>query len=151
MKVGGGYTPAGFIIDPAVQAQERKINETKVLRQSIKDTRENMQRAEIKKIDMYEVLKASGKEDTIARLLSMTYLMYSIANAYAEEAIDEAEKLGVVRKKLKTRTVNLGVAFDLFDKEYFAMVGREDMKKAFCEDYEMMKKKLDEFMNNHDE
>ena len=150
MKVGGGYTPAGSIIDPAVQAQERKMNEIKVLRQSIIDTRENMQRAEIKKIDMYEVLKASGKEDTIARLLSMTYLMFTIANSYAEEAIDEAEKIGIMRKKLKTRMVNLRVAFDLFDEVFFAMVGREDMKKAFCEDYDMIKKKLDEFMNSQE-
>lgn len=102
-------------------------------------------------VDMYEVLKKSGKGDMIARLLSMTYLTYSIANAYAEEAITEVEKLGIMRKKLKTRTVNLGVAFDLFDKEYWAMAGRPEMKQAFCEDYELLKEKLDIFMNTKEQ
>ena len=100
--------------------------------------------------DVAEALQASGKSDLICRLLSMTYIMYTISNAYAEEAIEEAEKIGIIRKKLKTRTVNLGVAFDLFDKEFFAMTGNDEMRRAFCEDYDMLKEKLDKFMHKND-
>lgn len=97
----------------------------------------------------YQEFKQSGREDKFLRLLSMTYIMHSIANAYAEEAIEMAEEIGIVRKKLKTRIVNLEVAFDLFDKEFYAMTQTESIQKAFCEDYDELKRVLDKYMNSH--
>lgn len=93
---------------------------------------------------------APDKVNAIARPLSMAYMMFSIANSYAEEAANEIEKLGLMHKKIKTRTVNLATAFDLFDKEYFAMIGSEEMKKEFCKEYDMLKRGLDEFMNKQE-
>ena len=123
--------------------KQDKINK---LVKSLTDVRKNTYMVEVRE-EPSNIFGEPDKEDAIARLLSMAYLMFTIANSYAEEAISEVEKLGMMHKKIKTRTLNLATAFDLFDKTYFALIGREDVKKVFCVEYDMLKSKLDEFIH----
>lgn len=82
----------------------------------------------------------------VNKLISMAYLVSTIANAYAEEAVEILEKYALVQKKFKTKVYNLHAAFDAFDKEMFKMINCEEGKKAFCLDYDIVRKLLDDYM-----
>lgn len=90
---------------------------------------------------------ASGENVRVARLISMGYLMYTIANAYNEEAFEILQKYGLMHKKVKTRCCNLAVAFDLFDKEIFSLIKEPDAQMRLCNDYDYFKSVCDKFMN----
>lgn len=51
-----------------------------------------------------------------------------------------------MQKKFKTKVYNLHAAFDAFDKEMFKMINCEEGKKAFCLDYDIVRKLLDDYM-----
>lgn len=91
-----------------------------------------------------------GDSAKVNKLISMAYLMMTIANAYNEEAIEILEKYQLVKKKIKTRMVNLRTAFELYDKQMFELIHKEEGRRALCLDYDIFKKMCDDYMEEED-
>ena len=117
--------------------------EVRQLAKTIKQMEAN--KAEYQRIQAF---RESGQEEKLYRLLSMVYITHSIANAYAEEAVDMVDGVGLLQRKLKEQMMNLETAFDLFDKTFYALCRSDEVQKAFCEDYDILKEALDKFMDN---
>ena len=100
-------------------------------------------------------MRESGDLDRVAKLLSMSYQVFTQANSFAEEAVRLMEEYGVIHKKAKTAANNLMQSFDAYDKVMSDMIkngGSSDPKGAFeqlCFDTEMLGIILDGFMNNN--
>lgn len=96
-----------------------------------------------------QLFAESGDQDRVGRCLAMAYETFSIANAYAEEAIALSEKYGFDVKKLKTKANNLTQSFDAFDKIMSSMFGDNmDAKKQLCYDFDLLRTILNSFMNH---
>lgn len=90
----------------------------------------------------------SGEAETVARCLSMAYLLQSVANSYNEEAIDIMNKYKQVRKKVKTVTNNLMQSFDAYDKVLFSFLQLDEERKQLCDSFDAFKAECDRFMKN---
>lgn len=109
------------------------------------------------KLDFARRLKAmqeSGDLDRLAKLLSITYLMYTKTNEYAEEAVEIMECYDIVHKKVKVTVNNLAQSFNAFDKvmsDILKKGGSGDAYKAFLQlnfDNEMLGELLEAYMYN---
>lgn len=89
----------------------------------------------------------SGDSKRVSVLLSMGYLVQSVANAYNEEAIDIMEKHGLVHKKIKTKINNLTQSFDAYDKAVFSLIDSKEARENLLEDYDTFRGLCDKFMN----
>lgn len=100
----------------------------------------------------YREFIESGDATKAAKLISMAYLVQSIANAYNEDAIELIQKHDLVHKKLKTRIYNLSGAFDLYDKEVSTLIDTEEAKLHLCNDYDYFRAMCDKFLDlNHEQ
>lgn len=89
----------------------------------------------------------SGDSKRVSVLLSMGYLVQSVANAYNEEAIEIMEKHGLVHKKIKTKINNLIQSFDAYDKAVFSLIDSKEARENLLEDYDTFRGLCDKFMN----
>lgn len=88
----------------------------------------------------------SGDSRRVSILLSMGFLVQSVANAYNEEAIDIMEKHNLVHKKIKTKINNLTQSFDAYDKVLFSLIDSQEAREHLMKDYESFKGLCDTFM-----
>ena len=80
--------------------------------------------------------------------------MVKAAEEYAEEANDRLQEYGMMHKKLKMKTTNLMQSFDAYDKLMRAIldpnspanVNHQDGNKIFCEQFEAVRKAMDEIL-----
>ena len=89
----------------------------------------------------------SGANQQCSRLISMAYLLNSIANGYNEQAFDILQSYGLMHKKIKTRCINLNVAFELYNKEIAGLIRQPEAQMQLCNDYDYFKELCDKFMN----
>ena len=91
----------------------------------------------------------SGDQDRFGRALAMAYETFSVANAYAEEAVALAERHGFNVKKIKTKANNLAQSFDAFDKVIFSMFGdNQSAKSQLCNDFDTLRAILDTYRDH---
>lgn len=88
----------------------------------------------------------SGDADKASRLLSMAYLLQSIATAYTDEANDIIHKHGLKHFGIKLYSERLSRAFDLYNRQLNSMIIDEDARQNFCMDYENFELVCREFM-----
>lgn len=92
----------------------------------------------------------SGKSKMVSVYTSMAYLLHSVANEYVEESLDIMEEYDLVHKKLKTRSINLSTAFELYNKTVSGMINghdkAEEAGRELCKDYDVFKETCDRFM-----
>ena len=92
----------------------------------------------------------SGALDRAAKLYSMAYLTFTIANTYVEEANDQLQPYGLVQKKVKTGVNNLMQSFDAYDKVMQSLIGgNQGALSQFCFDSDTLRELLDAFMVNN--
>lgn len=89
----------------------------------------------------------SGDSRRVSILISMGYLVQSVANEYNEEAIKIMENHNLVHKKIKTTSNNLTQSFDSFDKAISQLINTQDAKLQLCSDYGIFKAVCDRYMN----
>lgn len=95
----------------------------------------------------YRSFVLSGDSTRVSVLVSMTYLMQSVANGYAEEAIALMEKHHMVLSKIKTTANNLAQSFNAFDKCCFSLIKTHEAQNILCHDYDNFQAICDHFMN----
>lgn len=88
----------------------------------------------------------SGDSRRVSILLSMGFLVQSVANEYNEEAIKIMENHNLVHKKIKTKINNLTQSFDAYDKALFSLVNTQEARQNLVDDYGSFKKICDTFM-----
>lgn len=97
-----------------------------------------------------EEMKQNGTLDKAAKLLSMAYLTFTTANAYAEQANSLLEPYGVVHKKVKTTVNNLTQSFDAYDNVMQSLIGgNQEALRQLCFDSDTLSDLLDAFMHNN--
>ena len=77
-----------------------------------------------------------GDADRASRLLSMAYLLQSIAIAYTDEANDIIRKHGLMQFAIKMYSERLSKAFDTYNRQIDSMITDEDSRQALCKDFE---------------
>lgn len=107
--------------------------------------KKNAQAAECK--SRLDKMIDSGDLNRMARLLTVAYETYSVADTYCQEAVDIMEKYNFVHKKIKTATNNLSQSFDVFDRVMQSFLD-ENADIQFCRSYETTKEILDACMEN---
>jgi len=115
-------------------SKQKKVNEVRIVK-----TLERLQ-----KLKAFKEGGESGKAD---RLLSMGYLVHTVADAYTEEANEIFAKYGLMSSRVKTAANNLSQSFDAYDKAMSSLIGDERQKVNMCDDYETMRSLCDQFMN----
>lgn len=93
----------------------------------------------------------SKDNDKASRLISMAYMLQSIANEMTAEANALIEKYGLFHFNIKLHANRLEKAFDLYNRQISSMIVSEDVKRMFCDDYEEFRKICDEYMNSDKE
>lgn len=94
--------------------------------------------------------KESGDLDAAAKLMSMAYLTFTVANQYAEQSNDLLEKHGLLVKRLKTAVNNLMQSFDAYDKVMQGLIGgNQGALRQLCFDSDTLSDLLDAFMTNN--
>lgn len=81
------------------------------------------------------------------RLISMAYLVHSVANSLVEDAFDILAKYDSVRGKIKTTSNNVVQSFDTFDKVMRSLIGDQEAKWQFCDDFDEFEAVCIEYMN----
>ena len=95
-------------------------------------------------------MQANGTLDRAAKLFSMAYLTFTIANFYVESANDLLEPYGMVHGKMKTTVNNLMQSFDAYDKVLQKLIGSNDgANRQLCFDSDTLRELLDAFMENN--
>lgn len=92
-------------------------------------------------------MEQSGDLSRMARLLSIAYETFSIANSYAEEATDIMDKYGLKLKNVKTKANNLMQSFDAFHKVFAEIIHGNGLNQL-CDDYDTLKTTIDCFMHH---
>lgn len=87
----------------------------------------------------------SEDNEKCSRLLSMAYLMFSIANEYTEEANDILKKHNLLHFNIKLWSSRLSQTFDKYHNQMKSMM-RGEAKELFCEDYEAFERVCRRFM-----
>lgn len=77
-----------------------------------------------------------GDADKASRLLSMAYLLQSIAISYTDEANAIIRKHGLLQFAVKMYSERLNKAFDMYNRQIDKMITDEDSRIALCEDFE---------------
>lgn len=88
----------------------------------------------------------SKDNDKASRLISMAYLLQSIANEMTEEANALIEKYGLFHFNIKLHANRLEKAFDMYHRQISSMIRDEEVKRIFCDDYEEFRKLCDKYM-----
>lgn len=88
----------------------------------------------------------SKDNDKASRLISMAYLLQSIANEMTEEANSIIAKYGLFHFNIKLHANRLEKAFDLYNRQISSMIVSEDVKRMFCDDYEEFRKICEKYM-----
>ena len=97
-----------------------------------------------------EEANSSGALDRAAKLYSMAYLTFTIANTYVEEANDQLQPYGLVQKKVKTSVNNLMQSFDAYDNMMQSLIGGDQgALRQLCFDSDTLREMLDAFMINN--
>lgn len=92
-----------------------------------------------KKLEKKPNLKAfmeSEDNDKACRLISMAYLLHSIANSFTDEANDLMRKYGVWHHDIKYHGNNLVKAFDCYNRTITKLIIGERGREAFVADFE---------------
>lgn len=84
-----------------------------------------------------------------SKLISMAYLMNSIANSFTEEANDIIAQYGLFHFNIKLYSNRLMQAFDLYHRQINSMIPDNESKINFCEDFEDFKVISEKFMNRY--
>lgn len=92
-----------------------------------------------------------GAKLKVSKLISMSYLVASVFDAYQEEAQEIMDKYHMTVKGIKTKANNLTQSFDAYDKEMRTFLNEEEARKLITEDYENLKSLCDRFMNYEEE
>ena len=90
----------------------------------------------------------SGDADTASRLISMAYLLFSIAEQYTEEANELIRKHGLYHFNLKYLGNNLIRSFDMYDRQLRTMIVDEEAKTQPCKDYDIFEQVCRRYMNS---
>lgn len=95
-------------------------------------------------------MQANGTLDRAAKLFSMAYLTFTIANFYAEQGNDLLEPYGMVHGKMKTKVNNLMLSFEAYDKVLQSLIGgNQGALHQLCFDSDTLRELLDAFMENN--
>lgn len=92
----------------------------------------------------------SGDDERAARLTSMAYLLFSIAQNYSEEAMNIIEKHGLYHHNLKYLGNNLCKAFDRYNTQLCSMIVDDDAKKQFVDDFDIFEAVCRKYMNERE-
>lgn len=95
----------------------------------------------------YKAFVESGAKLKVSKLISMSYLVASVFNAYQEEAQELMDEYRMTVKGIKTKANNLTQSFDAYDKEMRTFLKEEEVRRLITEDYESFKRICDRFMN----
>lgn len=79
--------------------------------------------------------------------LAMAHIVHSCGNAYVEEAVCKLEALGAMKFDLKHLFKQYEVSFDRLDARMQQVFGDNGAKMQFTQDYEILKKMLDEYLD----
>lgn len=117
----------------------------------IRVQRPKKQPAYIKELQQrIQEMRDNGTFDRAAKLYSMSYLTFSQANCYNEQANDILKQYNMVQGKIKTAVNNLMQSFDAYNKVMSSLIG--DNKAALnqlCFDSDTLNDMLDAFMLNN--
>lgn len=102
-------------------------------------------KAEVLKQLVEEFRKSRDSRDAAAAL-SASYLLYTVANEYAESCMEIMGRYHLNRKKVKTAANNLFQAFEVFNKELSSMVTDNG---ALCNDSSLLAEIVDVFVREH--
>lgn len=78
----------------------------------------------------------SGDSEKASRLISMSYLLFSIAQNYTEEAMDIIEKHHLYHFNLKHLGNSLIRSFDRYNTQLKSMIVDDGAKEQFMTDYD---------------
>lgn len=107
------------------------------------------QQAEQVRLQVIAEAQQSGALDRAAKLLSMAYITFGIANGYAEEATSILQPYGLVHGKLKSKADNLATSFDAYDKAMQELLkGNTGAQRQHCFDTMTLTELIDAFMAN---
>ena len=92
-----------------------------------------------------------GDADKASRLLSMAYLLQSIAISYTDEANTIIRKHGLMQFAIKMYSERLNKAFDMYNRQIDKMITDEDSRIALCEDFEEFEAVCRRYMASREE
>lgn len=90
----------------------------------------------------------SGDEERASILISMAYILMSVANAYTEEANELMDKHGLILYNVKHTANKLAKSFDTYHNILKTMLPGRDEKDAFVEDFSILQE-ITDFMLEH--
>jgi hypothetical protein len=96
---------------------------------------------------MVKKFKESGDADRASRLISMAYLLQSIATELTEEANGLIAKYGLYHHNVKYWSNQLSKVFDLYHRQISGMIIDEPTREMFVTDYENFSKVCRDFMH----
>ena len=88
-----------------------------------------------------------GAKLKVSKLISMSYLVASVFNAYQEDAQEIMDEYHMTIKGIKTKANNLTQSFDAYDKEMRSFLKEQNARELITEDYTNLKRLCDKFMN----
>ncbi|MBR6130780.1 MAG: hypothetical protein IKQ20_02855 [Bacteroidales bacterium] len=116
---------------------EQDIKKANALLGTLSDTDKEKVKREVLK-QLVEEFKNSPDAEVATRKMSMSYLLFGIANQYAEEAQELMLKHHIMRKDIKTKANNLMQSFESYNKTMSEMVNTADGHTALCNDTALM-------------
>lgn len=81
---------------------------------------------------------ASGDADRAARLVSMSYLLYSLANAYQEDANELMARHGMALSNVRWSERQLAQSFERYNRFVKSMIAGLDEKRELSDDFQML-------------
>mgnify|MGYP004643826873 CR=1 FL=1 len=101
----------------------------------------------LKKNPQWRAFSQSKDLSRVNRLISMAYLLQSIATSYTEEANSLLEKYGLMHHEIKSFSRHLTKAFDAYDKQLDKLICNKSSRKQLCDDFEYFENVCRQFMN----
>ena len=89
----------------------------------------------------------SGANEKACKLVSMAYLLHSIANSLTDEANEVMGKYGLYHFEIKYHGNNLVKAFDCYNRAITKLIIDEESRWEFVRDFEAFEKICRDFMN----
>ena len=90
----------------------------------------------------------SGDADEAAKLMSMAYLVMSVAKAYQDDADDILKGHGMIMYNAKRTMNTLEAAFRNYNTVLKSMIPDLEARMQLCRDFDIVRDVLDAFMGN---
>lgn len=125
---------------------EQDIKKANAVLGTLSDTdKEKVKRGVLEQL--VEAFKNSPDAVVATKKMSMSYLLFGIANQYAEEAQELMLKYHIMRKDIKTKSNNLMQSFESYNKTMAKMVNAANGHTALCNDTDLMGEIVDVYCN----